>query len=140
MSKIPSKGLTLPEPSHPFARWSGGAAAVGVWALIVQSFPEPLNKVGAILTPGVGYIVGNALQVTIDFFLNKSLKKWHAQDLVDDTKKIDNLNQELLFAKENGANSEVISLIEVSITAAHREKIMLVSSGIIKRPRASAKL
>ena len=82
----------LPEPSHAFARWFG-RAAVGVWALVVQSFGDPLNKVGAVLSPGVGYLLGHALQAGIDFCANISSTRRQRIDSENATKKIDDLTK-----------------------------------------------
>jgi hypothetical protein len=112
----------LPEPSHAFARWSG-RAAVGIWALAVQSFEDPLNKLGAILSPGVGYILGHALQAAIDFCANMSSTRRQRIDLDRITEKIDALNKERDEARANGANNTVISLYEERITAAYEERI-----------------
>jgi len=52
----------LPQPDHPFSKWIGGVCAA-LWAVGVQSLPSPWNALLAILTPGVGYLAGHALDL-----------------------------------------------------------------------------
>jgi len=47
----------LPQAKHPFARWCA-AIAISFWALGVQELSTPLSKFGALLSPGVGYLLG----------------------------------------------------------------------------------
>lgn len=130
MADFPSRGATigasLPEPRHPFARWFG-SAAVGIWALVVQSFADPWDKLGAILSPGVGYIIGQALQASISYVSNVSSNRTQRIDLEKATKKLDELRKERNAAQENGANSKILFVIDEAITVAHQEKVELIS-------------
>lgn len=110
-------GKDLPEPSHPFARWFGGAV-VGIWALGVQSLPDPWNKVGAILSPGVGYIFGHGVEICVYWFRDKS-------DRIANKRNIDNLYQQLNDARSNGANIEIIQFLQELILVAHRGAIKI---------------
>jgi hypothetical protein len=106
---------SLPEPSHPFARWFGGAA-VGIWALGVQYLPEPWNKVGANLSPGVGYGAGQGLEFVLNWIGDKIFYQNH-QRIIDD------LYRQLYIARVNGANSETIEFLEESIRITYLQRI-----------------
>ena len=95
----------LPEPAHPFARWCAGAA-VGLWALGVQSFSDPWNKIGAILSPGIGYLVGQTLDFVINHASRANFKRRHERDLLDNKKTLDDLFKERQDAISFGADSE----------------------------------
>jgi hypothetical protein len=62
------RGAVLPELDHPVSRWFGVASA-GMWAVGVQSLPDPWSKMLALLTPGFGYTAGYSLD---------AVRKWYA--------------------------------------------------------------
>jgi hypothetical protein len=112
----------LPEPRHPFARWCAGAT-VGIWALSVQSFSDPWNKLGAILSPGVGYIIGLALDFVISRVSEGNSKRQQKRDLLEIKSRIENLYKERQEAVDFGADSETLKLIDSSIIEFRRTRI-----------------
>jgi hypothetical protein len=70
-----TRNEALPEARHPFARWAAGLS-VSCWALAVQSFPEPWNKIGALVSVGAGYVVGQGLDyVAAELSARRAKKK-----------------------------------------------------------------
>jgi hypothetical protein len=112
-------GAHLPEPSHPFARWCAGAA-ISLWALGVQSFSDPWNKLLAILSPGFGYIIGHALDVMISRVSEYNSKRDEARSLLENKAKIDNLRKEREDAIQLGANQDIIEEIDLVILSLQR--------------------
>jgi hypothetical protein len=138
MPTTSNRSVYLPEPKHPFARWFGGAT-IGIWALVVQSFVDPWNKIGAILSPGVGYILGHLLQAGINYCANMSSKRKRRADLANATHKIDDLYTQRNLARDNGAISDVLLLIDQAITAAEQEKLKIISPVSVTASRTSRK-
>jgi hypothetical protein len=118
----------LPEPSHPFARWCAGAA-ISCWALGVQNFSDPWNKLGAILSPGVGYIFGYTLD-SIIFYVSEANSTRKRQKL---KKKMDDLCKQRQDYNRVGANREIIEVISVEIEQCHRTLLEVI------RPSAGSK-
>jgi hypothetical protein len=124
----------LPEANHPFARWCSGIA-IASWALGVQSFQPPWNQLGAILSPGVGYIVGLSLDVVITRLSEKTSKRKQKRDLLELTKKIDDLFKERKGAIDMGADSDsdIVKLIDSSIEECRRNKIDILLTTQFRR-------
>jgi hypothetical protein len=80
MAQRHNSGERLPEPKNAFARWGGGAA-VGFWAVGVQTLPDPWDKLGAVLSPGIGYIVGVVLDSIYNRISENSRKHTRLRDL-----------------------------------------------------------
>jgi hypothetical protein len=121
-----STNTSLPEPKHPFARWFG-FASVGVWAIVTQNFVEPWNKIAALASPGIGYILGYGLEGIINLFSEALSTRKKQTQLRDAEKRLQALLRERRSAIENGADSCVLKMIEVHITNAHQEKVHIIS-------------
>jgi len=124
----------LPEPAHPFARWCGGAA-VGLWALGVQSFSDPWNKIGAILSPGFGYLVGLTLDQIIYHASRVNFRRSHERALLDNKKTIDDLFKERQDAIAFGADSEIVQSIDTMIVFYKKARIEIIAEA----PETSSK-
>jgi hypothetical protein len=113
MTKRPSE--SLPEPGHPFARWCA-VAAISCWSLGVQNFSDPWNKLGAILSPGIGYLFGHILDLII-FHLSEATSARKQQKF---KKKMDDLCKQRQDYIQFGANPRIISVIDVEIEQCQR--------------------
>jgi hypothetical protein len=114
MAKKPNNSASLPEPSHPFARW-GGAAAISLGAMGVQSFPAHWDKAGAFLLPGLGYVVGKVLDHIINYVRADNLRKAQLRSVSANKEKIDNLYKQREDATRYGANPKIILAIDAAI-------------------------
>lgn len=114
MRKRSNNREELPEASHPFARWGAGVA-VSLWALSVQSLSDPWSKIGAILSPGVGYVVGLVLDLVVSRISQRTLRKNQQRELSENKRKIDDLYRERQYAIEFGAVPEIIASIDSAI-------------------------
>jgi hypothetical protein len=122
MTKRPSENL--PEPSHPFAKWTAGAA-VSFWALGVQYFTSPWNQWGAILSPGVGYIFGHTLDKIIYRISEGSLKRKTERELLENQKSIDRLSKELQDQIAAGGDAQMIESYKVIIDEFYQKRIKI---------------
>jgi hypothetical protein len=129
---------SLPEPSHPFSRWGAGLA-VSCWALGVQSFPEPWNKVGALVSAGLGYVVGQALDYIITYLSDRRLKKQQQKSefenkdriykqISENKTKIDILIKERQDALTFGADGEFIASINTNILQLQKINVKLIGT------------
>jgi hypothetical protein len=117
----------LPQPDHPFARW-GVAAAVAVWALSAQSLMDPWNKIAAILSPGIGYLVGQVLDAIFIRVSEINLKKSNDRKTIDITQRMQILINERNQAVSVGADPEIIIRIDTAIRQFHQEKIRILTA------------
>jgi hypothetical protein len=116
----------LPEPGHPFARWCAGAI-VSLWALGAQYFPDPWNKLGAILSPGAGYIFGQALDFIIIRVSNTNFRRTQQRNLLENKKSEDDLYKERQNALRYGADSKIIAEIDAAIFSLQRNRIYVIA-------------
>jgi hypothetical protein len=117
----------LPEPSHPFARWGAGVA-IALWAMGVQDLAGPWNKVGAILTPGVGYVIGLMLEVVVYKVSETNQKRMRRHDLSENKKRIDDLYRERQYAIQFGADPEIVASIDSTIVRFQKTRIALIAT------------
>jgi hypothetical protein len=122
----PSRNDFLPEPTNAFARWFG-RATIGAAALGVQSLPTPWSQLGAILSPGIGYIVGYALQSILEFTGKRISSRERRLQLQGISDTIINLQFELEDARRRGATGEVILHIEKTIDSVQMNKIKILT-------------
>lgn len=115
----------LPEPKHPFAQWGAGAA-VSIWALGVQSFSSPMSQIGAVLSPGVGYILGQTLDIVIYRVSKSNSKRRYRQELSENSKKLDDLAKERREAIKYGADPQIIASIEAVIVTARNTRVEMM--------------
>jgi hypothetical protein len=125
MSRHPAKE-NLPEPAHPFARWCAGAA-IGLWALGVQSLSDPWNKIGAIVSPGVGYLLGQTLDYIIYHASRVNFRLRHEKALLNNKKTIDNLYKERQDAIAVGAGSEIVQSIDAMLVYYQKARIEMIA-------------
>jgi hypothetical protein len=130
MTKQPRSNL--PEPGHPFARWGAGAA-ISCWALIVQDFSSPLNKLGAIVSPGVGYIFGLALDSIIFHVSEANSKRKKRRHLLETKKRMDDLYKERQNYIQDGASLEIIESVDCAIETCRRIVIATIAPGESKK-------
>jgi hypothetical protein len=115
----------LPEPKHPFARWCAGAA-ISLWALVVQDFSSPLNKVGAILSPAVGYLLGHALDRIIYHASQLNNRRTHNRALKENKATLDRIYFERQQAIELGTDLEIIKLYDSVLSKTQKDRILLI--------------
>jgi hypothetical protein len=127
MTKRPSENL--PEPNDPFARWFAGIA-VGFWALGVQDFPTPWNKWAAILSPGVGYVLGHALDLIIHRIKENNLKRTIRRDLLENTKTLDDLRKDRQRVIEVGADDQIIKSIDTTIFEFEQTRLKIIERSL----------
>ena|ERR1700730_267334 len=125
---------SLPEPRHPFARWGAGLS-VSFWALGVQSFPEPWNKFGALVSAGLGYVVGQALDHTMIYFSKRSLKREQQNTVNENKDRIDRLINERQEAVAYGADPDFIASINAAILNIQKTNVELIAAPSIARKR-----
>jgi hypothetical protein len=92
---------------------------VGLWAVGAQSFPEPFNKLIAVLSPGIGYLVGHALDGIIEGLDKRSSVKAREKDLSDIDAAISRLTNE----KNNSDRAEVIEIIDKVLMEARKKRV-----------------
>jgi hypothetical protein len=117
----------LPEPSHPFARWGAGAA-ISLWALGVQNFSDPWNKLGAILSPGFGYLFGQVLDFAIYRISEHTTKAMQGRLLSDNKKQLDALYKERQEAIEFGADPQIIKSLDLAIVSFRQTRIEIIAA------------
>jgi hypothetical protein len=105
---------TLPEPKHPFARWGAGAA-ISIWALGVQYFSVPFDKLGAIISPGIGYVLGQSLDLIIFRLAKRNSEKDVQRQLQKNKRKIDDLYKEKQELISVGADPGTIKAVDALI-------------------------
>ncbi len=104
MARKAASDSRLPEPNHPFSRWFGGACAA-LWAVGVRALPDTWNKLLAILTPGIGYVTGNGLDLAREYYadsvLQRQLLRQRNQPLKEIKSSIAIISKELENAKKD---------------------------------------
>jgi hypothetical protein len=108
--------ISLPQPKHPFAKW-GAVVSVGLWALIAQNFPEPWNKIGALISPGVGYGVGYLLDLIAQKLTIRRLE-YTLKDFTEQRKKILNSQDQ---RSQYGENNTMISEYDLAILSIEKK-------------------
>lgn len=115
---VSRSGSQLPEPSDPFCRWFGGACAA-LWAVGVQSFPDPWSKLAAILTPGLGYLAGHGLFLMLKiYYQNESAKqafRSRQRAITDVRVSISLIEGELRAAKDKEYSSDFVGALEIAL-------------------------
>lgn len=89
----------------------------------IQSLPDPVNKVTAVLTPGIGYLAGHGLSLTM---------KWHKESsghrIVERERKnkismvkssIKQIKKQIEKAKKENDHQSVIATYEEVLTQFH---------------------
>ncbi|MBS1029424.1 hypothetical protein [Gluconobacter albidus] len=115
----------LPAPSQPFPRWLSGTVT-GMWALGVQSLPEPYDKILAVLSPGVGYIAGHGAQFGLSGLKN-FLSEIEAKKKI---KRIDQSIKNLDSICSSTNDPDEISMIKSLILEAKKSRLKIISDNI----------
>jgi hypothetical protein len=130
MARAVTSTTTLPDPTHPFARWMG-VTVVGLWAVGAQSLPEPISKLIAMLSPGIGYLVGHAIDRFIKWTSARSAEKVQQKELESIEHKINQLRKEKDVALSNGADQSLVDFLDTTINTATRRRIEILSGPYI---------
>jgi hypothetical protein len=125
---------SLPEPRHPFARWGAGLS-VSFWALGVQSFPEPWNKFGALVSAGLGYVVGQALDHTLIYFSKRRVKREQQNTVNENKDRIDRLINERQEVVAYGADPDLIASIDATILHIRKINVDLIATPSLVRKK-----
>ena len=134
MARSAAPTTALPDPTHPFARWAG-VTVVGLWAVGAQSFPEPLSKLVALLSPGIGYMVGHGLDRFIRWLDARSSHKERQRKLTAIDLAVDRLNREKVEALNTGAAASVIEFIDNLLAEAIRTRVKIVATPVTSENR-----
>ena len=113
----------LPEPSDPFSRWFGGAC-VAAWAVGVQSFPDPLNKLLAILSPGVGYLAGHTMNQAVKANDRRAQLKGVRDSIAL-------IEEELETLLQRNASEESVNRCEELLDLARAKKAEILSNAVL---------
>lgn len=97
-----------------------------MWALGVQSLPEPFDKILAILSPGVGYIAGHGVQSGLIGVQKRLIRAKNKKSISD----IDQSIAELHLALESTKDAGEISMINDFISKARKRRVEIIADGI----------
>jgi hypothetical protein len=122
---------TLPAPSHAFARWAAGIS-VGFWAVGVQSLHDPWNKLAALLSPGLGYAVGQSLDLIIYRVSLHTAKSEDRKSIKENKMKIDELYIQRQDAITYGADRKLIESIDAMILQIQQTNVVIVAKSEAK--------
>jgi hypothetical protein len=117
------RGDNLPDPSHPFAKWGAGVA-ISCWALGVQNFSDPWNKLGALISPGIGYIIG----LLLDWLVSLASETGKQRRFSKAQKRMDDLFKQRQDYIGVGANPTMISIIDMEIERCRLSIVELTGS------------
>jgi hypothetical protein len=126
MARSVNSPTALPDPAHPFARWAG-VTVVGLWAVGAQSLSEPFNKLVALLSPGIGYLVGHSLDRFIQWLDLRSNEKALRRQLDAIDARIAHLNKQKKDALTVGANQSIIELVDTTIEDAIKARVRAIA-------------
>jgi hypothetical protein len=89
---------------------------------------DPWNKIAAILSPGIGYLVGQVLDAIFIRVSEINLKKSNDRKTIDITQRMQILINERNQAVSVGADPEIIIRIDTAIRQFHQEKIRILTA------------
>jgi len=93
-----------------------------------QIFPDPWSKIAAFLSPGMGYIVGQGLEVGLQWANIKSGKRKKKADLAQLEETIKLLQNERESAVRSGSKEAMVKVIDDAISVAQQKKIEVIAA------------